>query len=191
MQDPKLDLIIKAFKFEKCVKVSIAIYLSMILLVIAFVLVKFDMSLGLQQALIIILGLMTVTTIDAFKKALDSDTAFPLNNPLNQIIVREGALYVGGNYSSGDINTVGERRLTLAEAAAEIQQLLNQLERANPSATDAEIVAYINDETPPSFKSRVASAVKTSGAEVVDTMLENSIYGKIIKATIKGWTEQE
>jgi hypothetical protein len=169
MQDPKLD-IISAFKFEKRLKISVAIYLSIILLVLTGVLVKIDMAIELQQALIVILGLITIATLDAFKKVLDN-TLSSVADKFNQIVVQEGGLYVVGDYYlNGDINQGGEKKQTLAEAAAEIQQLLIQLEKSNPTATDAEKVAYVNDETPPALKSRVASAVKAGSEAAVETI---------------------
>jgi len=190
MKDPKLD-IVSAFKFEKRFKIFVAIYLSIILLVIAGVLVKIDMASELQQALIVILGLITIATLDAFRKALDS-TSSPLTDKFNQIIVQEGGFYIGGDYRIvGDINHGGEKRQNLAEAAAEIQQLLMQLEKSNPTATDAEKVAYVNDETPSSLKSRVVSAAKTGSQAALETMLDNSAYGNVVRAIVKGWLSSE
>jgi hypothetical protein len=191
MQDPKLELI-SAFKFEKRLKIFVAIYLSIILLTIGGVLVKIDMPTELQQALVIILGLITIATLDAFRKALDNTSSSSLVDKFNQIIVQEGGFYVGGDYYvTGDINHGGERRQTLAEAAAEIQQLLMQLEKSNPTATDAEKVAYVNDETPPALKSRVASAVKTGSEAAIETILDNSAYGSIVRAIVKGWLSSD
>jgi hypothetical protein len=116
----------------------------------------------LQQALIVILGLVAIATLDSFRKALDSKS-FPLTSVGNQIIIREGGIYVGGDYVGGDINHAVENRQTLAEAASEIHKLLQELEKFNPTATEAEKVAYVNEEVTPAFKSRVASAVKETG----------------------------
>ncbi|WP_293179046.1 MULTISPECIES: hypothetical protein [unclassified Microcoleus] len=190
MKDTKLDLI-STFKFEKRLKLFVAVYLSLVLLAVAVVLIQIEMATELQQALIIILGLITIATLDAFRKALDS-TGSSLANQLSQIIVREGGLYISGNYSgdyyfNGDINQGGEKTKTLAEAAAEIQELLIQLEKSKPNATEAEKVAYINDETPPDLKSRVASAAKAGGEAAVDTILDNSPYGNIARAVLRAW----
>ncbi|WP_445245692.1 hypothetical protein [Microcoleus sp. OTE_8_concoct_300] len=186
MEDNKLDLI-SAFKFEKRLKTSVAVYLSIILLSIIGVLVKIEMAAELQQALIVILGLITIATIDAFRKALDS-TRSSLVNQFSQIIVQEGGFYIGGDYVGGTINQGGERKQTLAEAAVEIQQLLMQLEKSNPTATEEEKVAYVNDETPPALKSRVASALKAGSISAVDTLLDNSIFSSnVIKAIVQGW----
>jgi len=185
MEENKLDLI-SAFKFEKRLKTSVAVYLSIILLSIIGVLVKIEMAAELQQALIVILGLITIATIDAFRKALDS-TRSSLVNQFSQIIVQEGGFYIGGDYVGGTINQGSERKQTLAEAAVEIQQLLMQLEKSNPAATEAEKVAYVNDETPPALKSRVASAVKAGSISAVDTLLDNSPFSNLAKAIVEGW----
>jgi hypothetical protein len=185
MEDHKLDLI-SAFKFEKRLKTSVAVYLSIILLSIIGVLVKIEMAAELQQALIVILGLITIATIDAFRKALDS-TRSSLVNQFSQIIVQDGGFYIGGDYVGGTINQGSERKQTLAEAAVEIQQLLMQLEKSNPTATEAEKVAYVNDETPPALKSRVASAVKAGSISAVETLLDNSPFSNLAKAIVEGW----
>lgn len=186
MQDHKLD-IISAFKFEKRLKTSVAVYLSIILLAIIGLLVKIDMAAELQQALIVILGLITIGTLDAFRKALDN-TRSSLVDQFSQTVVQEGGLYVGGDYYiNGNLNQGSERKQTLAEAASEIQQLLMQLEKSNPTATEAEKVAYVNDETAPALKSRVASAVKAGSKAAVDTILDNSPYGNVARAIVEGW----
>ena len=161
MQDPNLNMI-DAFKFEKRLQIFVAVYLSVILLSIVLILVNINMTTELQQALVVILGLVAIGTLDAFRKALDSKS-LPLTSVGNQIIIREGGVYVGGDYVVGNINHAVENRQTLAEAASEIHKLLQELEKFNPTATEAEKVAYVNEEVTPAFKSRVASAVKETG----------------------------
>jgi hypothetical protein len=187
MQDSKLDLI-SALKFEKRLKTSVAVYLSIILLTIIGVLVKIDMASELQQALIVILGLITIATIDAFRKALDN-TRSSLVDQFSQIVVQDGSWYIGGdyNYNGGTVNQGIERRQTLAEAAEEIQELLMQLEKSQPTATEDEKVAYVNDETPLDLKFRVVNALKAGGEAATDTILDNSPYINVVKAILKGW----
>jgi len=136
--------------------------------------------------LIVILGLITIATIDAFRKALDS-TRSSLVNQFNQIIVQEGGFYIGGDYVGGTINQGGKGRQTLAEAADEIQQLLMQLEKSQPTATESEKVAYVNDETPADVKSRVVNALKGRGQAPVDAIVDNVLYGSLVSAILKGW----
>jgi undecaprenyl pyrophosphate phosphatase UppP len=112
MQDPKLE-VVSTFKYEKRLKIFVAIYLSMILLVIAGVLVKVDMATELQQVLVVILGLITIATLDAFRKVLEN-TSSSVASRFNQIVVQEGGFYVnGGYYVNGNINQGGERKQTL------------------------------------------------------------------------------
>lgn len=113
-------------------------------------------------------------------------------------MVNEGDKYnVGqagavGKYARSDNNTFfqSEQKQTIAEAAAEIQKLIKQLEQNNPIATEAEKVDYVNDETTPSFKRRVVGALQASGEAAIDEFLENK-YIKIAKATIKGWLQPD
>ena len=80
-----------------------------------------------------------------------------------------------------------EQKQTLGEAAAEIQKLLKQLEQANPTATEAEQVAYINNKTVPSLKSRVVGALQASGETAIDEFILENKYLKVAKAAVKGW----
>nr|WP_322721444.1 hypothetical protein [Nostoc sp. ChiQUE02]MDZ8234544.1 hypothetical protein [Nostoc sp. ChiQUE02] len=82
-----------------------------------------------------------------------------------------------------------DQKKTLAEAASEIQQLLKQLEQTNPTATQAEKVAYVNDETTPSFKRRAVSALQASGETAIDEFILENKYLKVAKAAIKGWLQ--
>lgn len=83
-----------------------------------------------------------------------------------------------------------EQKHTLSEAAAEIQKLLKQLEKTNPTATDSEKVVYINDETTPSFKRRVACALQSGGEAAIEEFLNNP-YVNVGKAIVKGWIRPE
>ena len=83
-----------------------------------------------------------------------------------------------------------EQKQTLAEAAAEIQRLLKQLEQTNPNITEAEKVAYVNDETTPSFKRRVVGALQAGGEAAIEEFLDNP-YVNVGKAVVKGWMKPE
>lgn len=75
---------------------------------------------------------------------------------------------------------------SLAEAAAEIQKLLVQLDRLNPSATIDEKIAYLSNETSFGFKSRVVRSIQAGGEAAIEEFLDNP-YINIAKATIKAW----
>ena len=78
----------------------------------------------------------------------------------------------------------------LSEAASEIQKLLKQLEKTNPTATDPEKIAYVNGATTPSFKRRVVSVLQAGGETAVEEFLDNP-YVNIGKTIVKGWVEPE
>ena len=95
-----------------------------------------------------------------------------------------------GKYARSDSNTFSQsEKQPLAEAALEIQTLLKQLEQTNPSATEGEKLAYVTDETTPSFKRRAASALRESGEAAVDEFVLENKYLKVVKAAIKGWLQ--
>ncbi|MGM3308422.1 hypothetical protein ACSQ6I_21010 [Anabaena sp. WFMT] len=83
-----------------------------------------------------------------------------------------------------------EQKQTLIDAAAEIQKLLRQLEGSNPAATEVEKIMYVNDETTPSFKRRVAGALQSGGETAIEEFLDNP-YINVGKAIIKGWIKPE
>lgn len=83
-----------------------------------------------------------------------------------------------------------EQKQTLAESAGEIQQLLKQLEKTNPTATEIEKIDYINDETTPGFKRRVVGALQAGGEAAIEEFLDNP-YVNVGKAVVKGWMKPE
>lgn len=87
-----------------------------------------------------------------------------------------------------NINPSGQRQ-TLAEAAAEIQRLLKQLEETNSTATDAEQIAYVNISTKPDFKQRAIAALKEGGETAIEEFFLENKYLKVGKAIIKGWLQ--
>jgi hypothetical protein len=96
-----------------------------------------------------------------------------------------------GRHARSDFNTFvsSPEKRTLAEAAKEIQDLLKNLEETSPSATEDEKIVYINDETTPSFKRRVAGALQASGETVIDEFILENKYLKVAKAAVKGWLQ--
>ena len=92
-----------------------------------------------------------------------------------------------GKYARSDNNTfIQGQKQTLARAAEEIQNLLKQLEQTNPNATETDKVAYVNDETTPSFKRRVVGALQAGGEAAIEEFLDNP-YVSVGKAVVKGW----
>ncbi len=85
-------------------------------------------------------------------------------------------------------NYTSEHKQTLAEAAEEIQKLLQQLEKSNPTATEDQQIKHLNDETTPKFKRKAFAALKAAGDTAIDEFLDNS-YLKVGKAAIMGWID--
>lgn len=83
-----------------------------------------------------------------------------------------------------------EQKQTLAQAAEEIQNLLKQLEKTNPSATEKEKIIYVNDETSPGLKRRTVSALKAGVETSIEEFLDNP-YVNVGKAVVKGWMKLE
>jgi hypothetical protein len=98
-----------------------------------------------------------------------------------------------GKYARSDENTFiqSEQKQPLEAAAKEIQNLLRQLEQTNPSATQSEMVAYVNDETTPRLKRQTSSALRACGEAAIDEFVLENKFLKVIKATVKGWLEAD
>jgi hypothetical protein len=88
--------------------------------------------------------------------------------------------------------TTPEQKQNLADAAAEIQQLLNQLSKTNPTATPQEITNTIEQEikSNPTLKDRLIAALKAGGLEALKTIFNHPAF-TISAETIKGFIEAE
>jgi deoxycytidylate deaminase len=103
---------------------------------------------------------------------------------------------VEANQLGGTINNYpSEQKQTLAEAAAEIQQLLQQLEQTYPTNTTTgqmvvatKVIERI--ESDQIWKQRVVNAVKEGGLQAFEKAIDNPV-GAFIVGAIKGWQEAE
>jgi hypothetical protein len=98
---------------------------------------------------------------------------------------------IGGNIS----NYTPEQKQNLAEAAAEIQQLLQQLEQNYPTNTPLEREAVVKEalkqiESNPTFKARVIGALKAGGTEALKELVDNPLINILI-AALEGWQNAE
>ncbi|MEC4814754.1 MAG: effector-associated domain EAD1-containing protein [Scytonema sp. PMC 1069.18] len=110
------------------------------------------------------------------------------------------AKFGGGFAGTGGTQTGGtfydySSNQNFTEAAAQIQQLLKQLQQTNPSITETEkiIVAAkaaeeINNN--PTLKARVIGALKSGGKEAFKEAVDNPIVNVLV-AIIEGWQEAE
>lgn len=125
--------------------------------------------------------------IDATKRSLFNIKELFMGDQYNV-----GQAAAVGKYARSDNNTFlqSEPKQTLSKAAAEIQQLLKQLEQSNTTATEEEKIAYVNDETTPSFKRRVVGALQKGGEAVIEEFFDDP-YVNVGKAVVKGWMKPE
>ena len=90
---------------------------------------------------------------------------------------------VHSNQVGGTINNQAAETPSLAEAAAEIQNLLKQLEASNPTATKADQTAFLNVMIPPTKRERFVGALKSGSSAAIDEIP----YGPVLKALVEGW----
>ncbi|MEG4507177.1 hypothetical protein QUA81_25990 [Microcoleus sp. F6_B4] len=98
---------------------------------------------------------------------------------------------IGGNIT----NYTPEQKQNLAEAAAEIQQLLQQLEQNYPTTTPLQKQVVVTEalkhiESNPTFKARVMGALKAGGTEALKELVDHPLINILI-ATLEGWQDAE
>ena len=98
---------------------------------------------------------------------------------------------IEGDYVQG--SKFSKDNPTLAEAAAEIQALLKQLEERHPTSTEAEqkIVAdkaVKKIENNPALKRRVISAVKKGSLAALEKAVDHPA-GAFVVGAVEGWQE--
>nr|WP_322715964.1 pentapeptide repeat-containing protein [Nostoc sp. ChiQUE02]MDZ8228819.1 pentapeptide repeat-containing protein [Nostoc sp. ChiQUE02] len=101
---------------------------------------------------------------------------------------------IRGDYVQGNYYAAGQPQ-SLAEAAAEIQLLLKQLEQTYPTTTTSQQMVIAAEainriESNPTLKKRVINAVKEGGLAAFEKAIDNPA-GAFIVGAIKGWQEVE
>jgi len=101
---------------------------------------------------------------------------------------------VKGNMIGTQTNYASEKQ-DLAAAAAEIQQLLEQLSQTYPTTTLPEKMTVATKaveeiESKPKLKSRVVGALKAAGTEALKEAIDHPVVSVLV-AAIEGWTEAE
>ena len=96
----------------------------------------------------------------------------------------------GGKQQAIQHNYATEQKQNLATAAAEIQQLLNQLAASNPN--DEEFAEAIRQEIQKNLtlRTRLVNALKSGGLEALKTIFNHPVFS-IPAETVKGWLEAE
>lgn len=96
-----------------------------------------------------------------------------------------------GTYVEGDYYYSTEVKQNLAQAAAEIQQLLEQLEQSYSANTQVGKMQIATEaikqiEAKPGWKERVVSALRSGGVGALDSALNHPAASFVIEA-IKDW----
>lgn len=100
-----------------------------------------------------------------------------------------------GSTQVGDGNTqnINPQQQTLSQAAAEIQQLLNQLSQTYPTTTDTEkkvvaTTAIQHIENNSKLRQRVISALKSGGIQALGQLLNHPAATFVI-AALEDWQQ--
>ena len=125
-------------------------------------------------------NLMKITELLAARPPMSETPKYDLRNAQ---FAGGFAETVQGDQVGGTINNEATETPSLAEAAAEIQDLLKQLESSNPTATEADQTAFLNVMIPPTRRERFISALKAAGGAAI----EEVPYGAVLKALVEGW----
>lgn len=108
----------------------------------------------------------------------------------NEGIQNNVAGVVKGNQVGTQHNYASEQKQTLAEAAAEIQQLLKQIEKSNPTATVEQQQVFVDAAVSPTLKARFVSALQAGWKESIKELLDNP-YVNVGVAILEGWQEAD
>lgn len=131
-------------------------------------------------------------TIQTIATAESNSMSETFNNDLREAKVVNFANKVQDNarQQANQYNYAPEQKQTLAEAAAEIQQLLEQLEKTNPTATQVDKQAFVTAAMAPEHRSRIVRALEAGGEKALSEFLKNP-YINVAVAIIKEWQKAE
>jgi hypothetical protein len=125
-----------------------------------------------------------------------------LGATMNEMNIDQSNSSIGVGVNHGEINTeklagtINEaEKQNLAEAAAEIRQLLEQLSQSYPTNTTAEKMVVAAEainriESDPNWKQRAINAVKEGGLAAFEKAIDNPA-GAFVVGAIQGWQEAE
>ena len=128
---------------------------------------------------------------EAQSKQSEALKAMSENPKVNQTFNIQAPVHGFSGYTETFNNFSPEQKQNLAEAAAEIQQLLTQLAQANPTSESA-IVEAVHQEIKrnPTLKARLLGALKAGGLEALKAIFAHPVF-TISAETVKGWLEAE
>ena len=144
----------------------------------------------------ILAGKETLITVENKVVGESKDNSNTFNNNqqganISSQVVSQLNDHASQQINQNNYNYASSEKQTLAEAAAEIQRLLQQLEETNPSANETEQITYVNLATKPDLKQRAIAALKAGGDTAIDEFLLENKYLKVTKAIIQAWLQPE
>ncbi len=195
---------------------KIGIYLSLMSVALLFILIIYDTSMEIKQVVVAIIGLLLLASFTAFKKVIDFDHKLGLSAQYtpyfdNRIITSN--IYNGHTYYNNKQN--------LADAAEEIQNLLNKLSKTydespvDKSSLDADLLRKIEEietenhekltdkekviavqvvkeiEQNTDFKKRLLNAMKTVGTQTLQELLISQPWYKIYLSAISAFYDSD
>ena len=106
--------------------------------------------------------------------------------------INQGTIASGAKVA-GIINEAQQQ--TLTDAAAQIQQLLEQLSQTSPTTTNKEKMVVVTEavdliESNPTLKAKVINALRTGGTEALKEAIDHPLVN-ILLAAIEGWQEAQ
>jgi len=170
------------YKLERRYRLIVGIYLSALAFLILLPIVTIEMSVTVQQALAFISGLLFLSALDAFKKCLEDGTTTPKSSILGDTY----NVYNQNTYNSGTYNTYHKKQ-DLAEAAVEIQQLLNHLSETYPTTTEQDRLVLATEaveaiENNPTLKQRIRNAMRAAGKAALEQLVDHPSISLVVAA---------
>ncbi|VXD19605.1 hypothetical protein [Planktothrix paucivesiculata] len=186
-------------KTNKMFNLIVGICLSLLIVGLIFILIFTDTSIEIKQVLIVIIGLFSFDTLDAFRKILESRIS-PLSITINN---NNSVLYSGDIYNTENrTHYQSIENQNLAEVAAEIQKLLKQLtlssdfneESEKPTESEklmmsAKLVEKIEEN--PSLKQRLINVTKAGGIAALETAIGITPITGLVIAAMQGWNDND
>ncbi len=179
----QLKYFLEKERLSKHYSLLTGISLLLFLLILILLLVLINIPLAMQQVLIAVMGMVILVAVDAFRKCLEDKN---LNDTIN--IIDNSKKYQ-------TVNTYYEKQ-NLAEAAKEIQDVLDQLSKTHPPKTESDKEAVATEAAEeikqnPQLKSRVIKALQTGGKIALTEAINSPLASLVIAAVLDGLSGDE
>jgi hypothetical protein len=191
---------------------KIGIYLSLMSVILLFTLIVYATSIEVQQVTVVVIGLLLLASFTAFKQVINFDRKSSLS--AQYIPYFDNRIITSNTFYNGD--TFHNSKQNLADAAEEIQNLLNKLSKnydespVDKSSLNADLLQRIEEietknhekftdkekvitvqfvetiENNISFKQRLLKLMDAMSNQALQELLDDSFYA-ILLDMIDGW----